>query len=120
MIEIKTVPPSDEDAVIRTIVLAFSADPVARWFYPEPDRLMESLPGIVKSFAEPAFAHGTADCAQDCAGAALWIPPGAHPDEEKLGALVRETIPEQRRADVLELLDRMQGFIRASPIGIYP
>ena len=33
---IKTVTPAEEAAAINVVVLAFSADPAARWLYPDP------------------------------------------------------------------------------------
>lgn len=110
MTPVETVSVSTRDAAISTIVLAFSADPVARWFYPNAQRYLEYFPEFVKAFAAPALEHGTAYCTADCSGAALWIPPGIHPDEERLAALAEQSIPERQRADALKVLELMAGY----------
>lgn len=35
---------SEQDRVFATLVLAFAADPVERWLYPEPQQYLSELP----------------------------------------------------------------------------
>jgi ribosomal protein S18 acetylase RimI-like enzyme len=126
MITITTVPESEQTAAIDTIVSAFSADPVARWFYPDLQQCLEQLPSFVKAFAGAAFEHGSADCVDGCSGAALWLPPGVHPDEKALVALLERTIPECHRTEVFALLEQMDRRHPSEPhwylpmIGVVP
>ena len=71
------VTPADEAAAVDTIVLAFAADPVARWCWPESHRYLANMPAFVRAFAGRAFPHGGAYCTDDRTGAALWLPPGS-------------------------------------------
>ena len=57
---IEAVAPSNFDQAIGTIVLAFSADPVARWFYPDPLVYLTQLPHFVRAFAGKAFEYNSA------------------------------------------------------------
>jgi ribosomal protein S18 acetylase RimI-like enzyme len=126
MITVKSVEVPDEALAIRTVVSAFSADPAARWLYPDSARYREYFPSFVKAFAGAAFEHGSADCVQDYSGAALWLPPGVHPDEKALVALLQRTIPERDQAEVFALLEQMDSHHPAEPhwylpmIGVVP
>jgi hypothetical protein len=88
------------DSAISVITLAFSADPVARWAYPDPHVYYTYFPPFIRAFAGDAFEAGTAFLAGGIAGAALWLPPGVHPDEDAMNAIMQARIPEDR-ADVL-------------------
>jgi ribosomal protein S18 acetylase RimI-like enzyme len=106
-VTIKVVAPSDANRVVNTIVQAFSVDPVARWFYPSREKYLRCFPVFVEAFAGAAIEYGSGDCVHDYLGAALWLPPGVHPDEEMLFALLQDTIPEEDQADVFALLQAM-------------
>lgn len=99
--------PADAPSAIDTIVLAFSADPVARWCWPEPHRYLANMPAFVRAFAGNAFGHGGAYRTDDHAGAALWLPPGVHADQAALGDLVQRTVAESIRADLLAVMAQL-------------
>ena len=61
----------DEAAAVQTIVLAFAADPVARWTWPQAQQYLLGMPKLVRAFAGNAFTHGSACCTEDLTGAAL-------------------------------------------------
>lgn len=102
-ITIKTATRADEVPVVETVVAAFSADPVARWFYPDAEQYLASFPGFVKAFAGAAFEHGSVDYVDGYSAAALWLPPGVHPDESALAVLLEDTIAEGRKPGVFSL-----------------
>jgi ribosomal protein S18 acetylase RimI-like enzyme len=108
MVTVNRVPPSDENAAISTIVAAFRGDPVAQWFYRDPQQYLEIFPSFVKVFAGAAFAFDSAYCTEDYSAAALWLPPGVHPDEKALVAILEDTISEPRQAGVYALLEQME------------
>jgi ribosomal protein S18 acetylase RimI-like enzyme len=97
----------DERAVIDVITLAFAADPMARWATPDPVRYLAGMPMVARAFGGNGFAHGSVHIAADAAGAAMWLPPGVEPDGDRLAALVMENSPENRRADLGGVLERM-------------
>jgi ribosomal protein S18 acetylase RimI-like enzyme len=126
MITIHTAQTLAESAVIRTIVKAFSADPVARWIYPDTEQYLVSFPSFVEVFAGAAFEHESVDLVDDDAAAALWLPPGVHPDEGALSELLERTIDVPRKAGVFELFAEMDRRHPAEPhwylpmIGVVP
>lgn len=107
MSTVKTVPANDKNVAISTIMAAFRSDPVAQWFWPDTQQYLEVFPSFVKAFAGAAFAHNSAYCTDDYSGVALWLPPGIHPDEKALGAIIEDTISEPRQASIGALLEQM-------------
>ena len=82
--QIKIATMADEAAIIHAITLAFSADPLVRWAQPDSHQYLTYMPQIVRAFAGKAFAHRSAYYVNGYAGAALWLPPDVHPDEDEL------------------------------------
>jgi hypothetical protein len=73
----------DVTPAIATIVAAFADDPVERWLYPEEAEYREHFPRFVEAFA----GAGTVSAVEDCAAVAVWLPPGAEPDGDAIGAV---------------------------------
>jgi GNAT superfamily N-acetyltransferase len=101
---------TDEDKAIATITIAFSSDPIARWFLPDPARFLMYWPQTVKALGGNAFAAGTADSISDCGGVALWLPPDVGPDDEALAAIATEAVPEPDQEEVFGLLEQMGEY----------
>jgi GNAT superfamily N-acetyltransferase len=104
---IRTATASDEAPAVAVVVLAFSTDPAARWTWPDPQQYLLHFPTFVNTFAGNAFAHGSAYYADDYGGAALWLPPEVHPDEEALMALLQRTGSAQVQEDGPALFEQM-------------
>jgi ribosomal protein S18 acetylase RimI-like enzyme len=92
------------------LLLAFTADPMTRWTWRDPERYLEAFPEFAMAFGGRAFEHGSAFIAQDFAGAALWLPPGVGPDEAALGALLERTAPPELAADIAAILEQMGRY----------
>ncbi len=86
---------SDEPQTIDVMVLAFSSDPVVRWFYPDAHQYLTNFPAFVRGFGGRAFDKGTAYNVDGFMGAALWLPPDVHPDEDAVVELIQRTVPEK-------------------------
>jgi len=110
---VKRVNEADEAAAIDTIVLAFAADPVARWTWPKAQGYLAAMPQLARAFGGNAFAHGSAICTD--AGAALWLPPGVHPDEEKMGEVMQSTVADSKRGDGSALFEQMAAYHPEEP-----
>jgi GNAT superfamily N-acetyltransferase len=106
---------SDEQGVIDVIVLAFGADPSARRMFPEPTQYLRNCPKFVKAFGGKAFQHGTAYHIAGFLGAALWLPPDVHPDEEPLAALIEETVADPVRKEVFAVVEQMASHHPREP-----
>jgi ribosomal protein S18 acetylase RimI-like enzyme len=112
---IKTVTPSNADQAVGTVVLAFSADPVARWFYPDPHQYLLHLPSFVRAFAGRAFEYNSAYHTDGYSGAALWLPPEVHPDENALIELLQRTIPEENQQEIFAFMEQMDSSHPSEP-----
>ena len=113
---IKTVSSSNaQEEAIATVVLAFSSNPIARWFYPDPHQYLLHLPSFVRAFAGKAFEHNSAYCVDGYLGAALWLPPNVHPDENVLAALLQRTIPEENQQEIFAFTERMNSSHPSEP-----
>jgi ribosomal protein S18 acetylase RimI-like enzyme len=112
---VTTTVPAESGRAIATIVLAFSADPAARWSYHDSYRYLTHFPAIVRAFGGRAFAHGTGYHVSGFAGAALWLPPGIQPDEETLMATLRSSVAAERQADVFAVFEQMGRYHPREP-----
>lgn len=123
---IKSATPRDLEAVADVLTLAFSTDPAARWSWANPQRYLASFPRFARAFGGEAFARGTAYVIEGFKGAALWLPPGAEPDEAAMGALMQETVEPHALSDAGALIEQMAGYHPTEPhwylplIGIDP
>ena len=101
---------SDEALVIDTIVLAFAADPVTRWAWPNTRGYLTTMPAFTRAFGGRAFQHNGAHLSNDYAGAALWLPPDVHPDEEAIGEILQRTVADSIRADLFKIFEQMAKY----------
>jgi ribosomal protein S18 acetylase RimI-like enzyme len=112
---IEKVTSSNADQAIGTVVLAFSADSVARWFYPDPLQYLLHLPSFVRAFAGKAVEYNSAYYVDGYLGVALWLPPDVHPDEKALVALFQRTIPEENQQEIFAFVEQMDSYHPAEP-----
>ena len=112
---IKTATAFDEEAVIAVVVLAFSADPAARWAYSDPQQYLRHFPSFVRAFGGNAFAHESAYYVDGYAGAALWLPPEVHPDEDTLIPLLQRTVAESVQQDLFAVFEQMGRYHPSEP-----
>jgi ribosomal protein S18 acetylase RimI-like enzyme len=117
---IKAAAASDEASAIAVVVLAFSADPAARWTWPEPQQYLVHFPHFVKALGGNAFAHGSAYCMDGYLGAALWLPPEVGPDEDALSTLLKSTASESAKKDVFAVFEQMERYHPREPHWFLP
>jgi GNAT superfamily N-acetyltransferase len=110
----------DRQAVIAVITLAFSTDPMARWAFPDPATYLTVMPEMVRAFGGNGFAHGAAHLVAGGAAAAMWLPPGVHPDGDRLMALTAEHSPEEQQADMERVFAQMETYHPADPCWYLP
>ena len=100
------VAPADAERAVAVLTLAFSADPVTRWTYPEPAQYLALFPVLVRACGGGAFAEGTARQVENYAGAALWLPPGKEPNEAAMGA----SLPPGRAGEFAPIFEAMVSY----------
>lgn len=98
--EVKSAGASIRSNAISTIVLGFTADPMARWVWRDPSVYLRVMPRFVEAFGGQAFEHGTADIVEGVRAAALWLPPGVEPDEATMDAIMEETLRPEISEDI--------------------
>jgi ribosomal protein S18 acetylase RimI-like enzyme len=102
---------ADERArAIKTVVSAFTEDPVERWLYPGDQQYWSYFPEFVTAFGGRSFDVGTAWILDDVSGVAMWLPPENHPDEDAVVEILTISVaPDKHEAlfAVLEQMDRL-------------
>jgi ribosomal protein S18 acetylase RimI-like enzyme len=106
---------SDEASIIDVLVRANWEDPAARWVWPDSQQFLMHFPSFVRAFGGKAFAHGSAYYVDGYVGAALWLPPDVHPDENALIALLQQTVSEQIQKDFFPVLEQMGSYHPSEP-----
>ncbi len=106
---------SDEASIIDVLVRANWADPAARWVWPDSQRFLMYFPSFVRAFGGKAFAHRSAYYIDGYIGAALWLPPDVHPDENALIALLQRTVSDQIQKDVFAVFEQMGRYHPSEP-----
>ena len=99
--------PQDRQAVMELLARAFQVDPVARWAFPDPATYVEAFSAFADAFGGAAFDHGAAWMVPGFRGAALWLPPGVGPDEQRVATALERYAPPGRLADLFVLMDKM-------------
>jgi len=102
---------ADVERAVAVLTLAFSADPVTRWTYPEAAQYLARFPVLVRAFGGGAFTEGTARHVEDYAGAALWLPPGSELDEVAIGA----SLPPGRESEFAAVFEAMASYHPQEP-----
>ncbi len=112
---IKTVTTVDEESAIAVVVLAFSADPAARWTWPDAQQYLIQFPKFIRALGGKSFAHGSAYYVDGYAGAALWLPPEVRPDEDALSTLLQSTGSQQAQNDLAAIFEQMGRYHPEEP-----
>jgi GNAT superfamily N-acetyltransferase len=109
-----------EDLVMAVMTMGFSADPTARWIWPDPYQYLAHFPAFTKAYAGSAFEFDAVHSVEGAQGFAMWLPPGVHSDEEGVEASVRASVPPVRHAEVFALFDEMGSYHPAEPHWFLP
>jgi GNAT superfamily N-acetyltransferase len=112
---IESLSAADTSQALATLTLAFAADPGVRWLFPDAASFLAGFPLFARAFGGAAFAAGSATGAAQGRAVALWLPPGAEPAGSDLVDVVDRHTPSSRRAEALELFERMGAFHPAEP-----
>ena len=97
----------DRDSSIKTLTLAFSADPFVRFCFPNPVSYLAHFPNFAEALGGKAFTHGSAYHSCEYLGTALWLPPDTLPDENDLFGYFERTLDPPITKTVLAVLNGM-------------
>jgi GNAT superfamily N-acetyltransferase len=107
--------PDQQQRAVPTIVTGFSADPIARWFLPEPHQYLTYFRQLGPLMGGAAFEHGSAYCTDDFMAASLWVPPNAHSDQEAMAELAQKAIPERDQEKMFTFMGQMGEYHTTEP-----
>ena len=114
-VEIRSATLAEMPQTVSAIVAAFITDPIARFAWPSPHDHLNGMARAARGMGGASFEHSTAYVAPDFCGAALWLPPGVHPNGEALEAVFRETARPEHLDDLLATFERMDQWHPAEP-----
>jgi len=102
---------SDElERITAVEILAFAADPSMRFLFRDPQAYLKHFPAFVEAFGGAAFEHGTAHVAGEFGGAAMWLPPGVEPDNERIASIMGEALDPAIASDAFPVLKEMADY----------
>ena len=113
--EIRVAEASEGDAVLETLMLAFSSDPCMRYLLATPRAFFKGFRPFATGMGGAALAAGTAWLAEEGAAAALWLPPGITSDRDAMLAVVGELAREEKLPVLGEVGDAMAGYHPEEP-----
>ena len=99
---------SDQSGVVSVLTLAFADDPACRRLYPDPVQYLTFFPQFVRLYGGRAFEHGGAHFIEGHSGAALWIPPDVHPDDEALEQLIEQSVEDTAKPELFDVYATMK------------
>lgn len=105
-----TIGEDQRDQALSILAMAFSADPVMRWIFPNANNYLGAFSDFANAFGGGAIAQGTAYLADQFKGAALWLPPGIASDEEGMGAVIAAYADASAMADAEGFMEQMARF----------
>jgi hypothetical protein len=103
----EVIQPADRRRGVATLTLAFAADPIMRWAWPDAHQYATYWPRIAEAYGGRAFDHGTAYALENCAAVALWLPPGVESDEATFAELIAESCGDQILRDLNAVIEQM-------------
>ena len=103
------IPEVEQAKAYGTLASAFTDDPVERWLYPELQEYLTHFPEFLAAFGGRAFDEQTVWGLGECSAVALWLPPGAEPDGDAIGAVLTETVSSGKHGDTFAVLEQMDA-----------
>jgi len=105
--DIRSARPDEMPQVGSTMAAAYITDPFARFVWSSPHEYLRAVPLFIPEFAGGSFERGSAYVSADFSGAALWLPPMVHPNDEAVEKVVRDTATPEHLDDVLSTFEKM-------------
>lgn len=106
-VDVRQVGTDEQDRAVAVQVMAFGADPVMRWAWPEPRDYLECFPRFLRAFGGTAFAESTAYTSEGFGGVSMWLPPGAEPDADAIVEVFESTLEQPRLDESFAIFEQM-------------
>jgi len=98
---------NEQHRALDTLVMAFTADPVIRWLYPEARQYLTHFPEFLAAFGGRAFAEKTVWRLGAFSAVGLWFPPRVDLDGDAIVAVLTETVASEQHEDAFSVLGQM-------------
>lgn len=115
------------EKVVATLVLAFAADPIARWMHGgSASAHLRDFPRIMRVLGRDCLNGGAVTRTGDGSGVALWLPPNASSDDGEMTRVFSGAVPEHLQKDAGSLFawaddnSPKEPFWHLSLIGVDP
>ena len=115
MIDVRKAEVSETEAVLNTLMLAFSTDPCVRFMLARPDAFFAGFRRFATGMGGAALEHGSAWLADDGAAAALWLPPGVTSDRDTMLAVLGEFVEAEKLPTLGEVGETMAQYHPQEP-----
>ncbi len=112
---IRTATAADAERCLAALTLAFGSDPPCRWAWPDPQQYLAAFPRFARAFGGSAIALGTAHYYEGFSGVALWLPPGAAPDEASLVRVIQDTVAGAQQDAMFSMFEQMGAYHPSEP-----
>jgi ribosomal protein S18 acetylase RimI-like enzyme len=111
MSELSFSPVSEDEQAkaLATLTLAFAADPVERWLYPESEQYLASFPKFLAAFGGGALVERTVWKLGEFAAVALWLPPGIEPNGDAIATVLASSVAPGQHDDMFAVLGQMDA-----------
>jgi GNAT superfamily N-acetyltransferase len=117
---VEVIQPADRRRGVAALTLAFAADPIMRWAWPDAYQYATYWPRIAEAYGGRAFDYGAAHAVEDFAAIALWLPPGIESDEAALGEVIAESCSDQILSDLNAVFEQMAQLHPAGDLWFLP
>jgi ribosomal protein S18 acetylase RimI-like enzyme len=97
----------EQQRALDVLVLAFAADPVERWLYPEARHYLTHFPEFLAAFGGKAFTRETVWQLGEFSAVAMWLPPRVDLDGDAIVAVLTETVAPTKHEDTFSVLSLM-------------
>ena len=108
----------DQNQLVETLMVAFVADPFARFMAPDAPQYQAGR-AMFGAMAAASIAAGGAWLGHNpegfCGSASLWFPPGSSPSEEAMGAAMQEAVVAERLETVGRVFEAMETYHPQEP-----
>ncbi len=108
--QVRQATASDRQSILNSITLAFSSDPVNRWYLPDADRFLTYFPSVVAAALDVSLDAGTCFVTDECEGAAIWLPPGTTMDEAAMESVLTEAPPPELAEPLMEFFGAIESY----------
>ncbi len=107
---IRTARESDRDAVLGTLLLAFSTDPMMRWLFPNAASYVKYYRAFADAFGGISIENGSCHIYGDMQGVAMWLAPGVESDAGTMIDLAVEALSPELAAQSGEFMMKMAEY----------